>query len=50
MSRTSYRHLLAPGRIGTMTLRNRIVVTAMGASLAEPDGDAERQMARLALP
>ena len=31
-------HLLSPGRIGAMTMRNRIVVTAMGASLAEPDG------------
>jgi len=29
---------MAPGRIGTMTLRNRIVVTAMGVSLSEPDG------------
>lgn len=33
-----FPHLLAPGRIGPMTLRNRIVVTAMGASLAEEDG------------
>lgn len=46
MSRTSYRHLLAPGRIGTMTLRNRIVVTAMGASLAEPDGQCGERIVR----
>lgn len=33
-----YSNLLSPGRIGTMMLRNRIVVTAVGASLAEADG------------
>lgn len=32
------RHLLSTGRIGSMTLRNRIIVTAMGVSLSEPDG------------
>jgi len=31
-------HLLSPGRIGRMELRNRIAVTAMGVSLAEEDG------------
>lgn len=35
---SSYRHLLAPGRIGSMTLRNRTVVTAMGVNLADEDG------------
>lgn len=38
MSQARYPHLLAPGRIGTMELRNRIVVMAMGVSLAEEDG------------
>ncbi len=33
-----YNHLLAPGRINGMTLRNRIVVTAMGVSFSEEDG------------
>jgi len=33
-----YRHLLAPGRIGTLETRNRIVVAAMGVSLSEADG------------
>jgi 2,4-dienoyl-CoA reductase-like NADH-dependent reductase (Old Yellow Enzyme family)/thioredoxin reductase len=33
-----YRHLLSPGRIGSMTLRNRIVMTAMGSNQAELDG------------
>lgn len=32
------RHLLSPGRIGSMELRNRIIVTAMGVSLSEADG------------
>ncbi|MBV6424055.1 MAG: NADH oxidase [Steroidobacteraceae bacterium] len=38
MGRGSYSHLLSPGRIGGMQLKNRIVVTAMGVSLAEADG------------
>jgi len=33
-----YPHLLSPGRIGSMELANRIVVTAMGVSLSEDDG------------
>ena len=35
-----FAKLLSPGRIGTMTLRNRMFVTAMGVSLAEDDGTA----------
>lgn len=31
-------HLLSAGRIGSMELRNRIIVTAMGVSLSEADG------------
>lgn len=38
MASSSYPNLLAPGRIGSLELRNRIVVAAMGASLAEADG------------
>ena len=34
----AYAHLLSPGRIGTLEVRNRIFVTAMGVSLAEDDG------------
>lgn len=30
--------LTSPGRIGTMTLRNRMFQTAMGYNIAEPDG------------
>ncbi len=33
-----YPHLLSPGRIGTLELKNRIAVTAMGISLSEDDG------------
>jgi 2,4-dienoyl-CoA reductase-like NADH-dependent reductase (Old Yellow Enzyme family)/NADPH-dependent 2,4-dienoyl-CoA reductase/sulfur reductase-like enzyme len=42
----SFSKLLAVGRIGGMELRNRIVLTAMGVSLAEDDGSCgERLMA-----
>ncbi len=34
----SYSHLLSPGRIGTMELRNRILMAPMGEELAELDG------------
>lgn len=35
---SSYQHLLAPGHIGSMTLRNRMIVTSMGVNLGDPDG------------
>jgi 2,4-dienoyl-CoA reductase-like NADH-dependent reductase (Old Yellow Enzyme family)/thioredoxin reductase len=31
-------HLTRPGRIGSLALKNRMVVSAMGVNLAEPDG------------
>ena len=34
----SYAHLLQPGRIGTLELRNRIVMSPMGSNFAEDDG------------
>jgi 2,4-dienoyl-CoA reductase (NADPH2) len=34
----SYPHLLSPGRIGSMSLRNRIVMTSMGSNQADRDG------------
>lgn len=34
----AYDHLLAPGRIGSLELRNRILVTAMGVNLSDEDG------------
>ena len=46
MAGKDYRALLAPGRIGSMELRNRIIVTAMGVSLSEAGGHVgERLMA-----
>ena len=41
-----YSHLLSPGHIGTMELRNRMIVTAMGANLAEPDGTCGERIRR----
>ena len=38
MARQDYGALLAPGRIGSMEVANRILVTAMGVSLSEADG------------
>jgi 2,4-dienoyl-CoA reductase-like NADH-dependent reductase (Old Yellow Enzyme family)/ribulose 1,5-bisphosphate synthetase/thiazole synthase len=38
MSRTAFEHLLAPGRIGSLELRNRIVMCPMGHNLSNPDG------------
>jgi len=33
-----FTHLLKPGSIGTLTLKNRMVVSSMGVNLAEEDG------------
>jgi 2,4-dienoyl-CoA reductase-like NADH-dependent reductase (Old Yellow Enzyme family)/thioredoxin reductase len=38
MGDTTFERLLAPGRIGTLELRNRIIMCPMGDSLCEPDG------------
>jgi 2,4-dienoyl-CoA reductase-like NADH-dependent reductase (Old Yellow Enzyme family)/NADPH-dependent 2,4-dienoyl-CoA reductase/sulfur reductase-like enzyme len=35
---SAYHRLLSPGRIGSLSLRNRIIVAAMGVNLAEEDG------------
>jgi 2,4-dienoyl-CoA reductase-like NADH-dependent reductase (Old Yellow Enzyme family) len=37
-------HLLSPGRLGALTLRNRLVMAPMGANLAEADGHAGERM------
>ncbi|CAB1367654.1 FAD-dependent oxidoreductase [Denitratisoma oestradiolicum] len=42
MSANAYSHLLAPGRIGQMELKNRMIVTAMGVNLAEDGYCTER--------
>ena len=35
---TGFRHLLSPGRIGKMTVRNRMVMPPMGTNYASDDG------------
>ncbi len=41
---TDYTHLLRPGHIGSLELRNRVILAAMGSFLAEADGHvSERQ-------
>ena len=45
----SYEHLLAPGRIGSMELRNRIVMSPMETMYGTPDGlPSERTVAYFA--
>ena len=39
-----YPHLSSPGRIGGVTLKNRIAMTAASASLSEPDGSMTEAM------
>ena len=39
-----YTRLFEPGRIGRLEIRNRIVMTAMGCSLAESTGEAGARM------
>lgn len=46
MSDSNFPHLLSEVTIGSMRLRNRIAVTAMGASLAEPDGHCGERIIR----
>ncbi|MEY4159844.1 MAG: hypothetical protein RLZZ136_465 [Pseudomonadota bacterium] len=38
MTSNRFPHLLSPGRIGTLELKNRMIVSAMGVSLSEDDG------------
>ncbi|KQW47075.1 NADH oxidase [Nocardioides sp. Root1257] len=38
MSGTAYEHLLAPGRIGSMELRNRLVMSPMETMYGTPEG------------
>ncbi|MCZ4497584.1 MAG: oxidase [Marmoricola sp.] len=46
---TAYPHLLAPGRIGSMELRNRIVMSPMETMYGTPDGlPSERTVAYFA--
>lgn len=42
----SFANLLAPGRIGSLQLRNRILMSPMGSNLAEPDGFCGERIAQ----
>lgn len=44
MTSDRFSHLLSPGRIGRMELRNRTTVTAMGVNFAEPDGTCGKRI------
>lgn len=39
-----YQQLFSEGRIGNLTLQNRIIMTAMGVDCAEPDGSAGQRV------
>ena len=39
-----YEKLLSEGKIGNLTLKNRVVMTAMGVDCAEPDGTAGKRV------
>lgn len=41
----AFSHIMSPGRIGSMTLRNRIFMSPMGSNLAEPDGFCGQRIA-----
>ncbi|HAQ08488.1 MAG TPA: hypothetical protein DCR24_13575, partial [Bacillus bacterium] len=41
-----YQYLLSEGRIGSLTLRNRVVMPAMGSGLSSPDGEITEQLIR----
>ncbi|RJX71467.1 FAD-dependent oxidoreductase [Vibrio sinensis] len=41
---STFEHLLKPGKIGSMTVRNRIVSAPMGTNLAEADGHCSERI------
>ena len=46
MTDTPYPHLLAPGRVGSLTLRNRICLSPMGTNLESTDGTPGERITR----
>jgi 2,4-dienoyl-CoA reductase (NADPH2) len=46
MRGNQFNHLLAPGRIGSLEIRNRIVMCPMGSNLAEKDGQVGERVQR----
>ena len=43
--KTTFPHLMSPGQIGSLTMRSRIFMTAMGSDLADGDGMGGERMA-----
>lgn len=43
---STFKHLLSPGRIGTLELRNRIFMSPMGSNLAEEDSTCGERILR----
>jgi 2,4-dienoyl-CoA reductase-like NADH-dependent reductase (Old Yellow Enzyme family)/NADPH-dependent 2,4-dienoyl-CoA reductase/sulfur reductase-like enzyme len=41
---SDYQHLLKPGKIGGLTLRNRIIMAPMGSNLADEDGHCSERI------
>ncbi|MDG1734143.1 MAG: FAD-dependent oxidoreductase [Thalassotalea sp.] len=41
---SDYQHLLKPGKIGGLTLRNRIIMAPMGSNYAEQDGHCSERI------
>ncbi len=41
---SQYKHLLSPGKLGPIDLRNRIVLSPMGDNFSDPDGYCTEQM------
>ena len=50
MISNTYPHLLSPGRINKMEVKNRIMVTAMGVSLSEEDGTVGEKLIAYQVP
>jgi 2,4-dienoyl-CoA reductase-like NADH-dependent reductase (Old Yellow Enzyme family)/NADH dehydrogenase FAD-containing subunit len=46
MSTPALAHLLAPGRIGTLDIRNRIAMSPMGSNLADANGHVGERLIR----
>ena len=40
----AYQHLFSPFRLGSVTLKNRVVMSPMGTLFCEPDGSVSDQM------
>ena len=45
-SATRFRHLISPGRIGKMTVRNRMVMPPMGTNYAADNGFVTERLVR----